>query len=102
FTSGGLVFIPNLTGDNDVTTLHSYPFAPFLTSSLTLPDQHSPDRLAEKCQCAILTDTRLGIEGNHWLRKLLQNHVKEPAVVAMGGIPLGLRAAIERELDLLK
>ncbi|RUO95864.1 hypothetical protein BC936DRAFT_143058 [Jimgerdemannia flammicorona] len=59
-------------------------------------------RLVHTNPISLLKDTRLGIEGNHWLRKLLQNHVKEPAVVAMGGIPLGLRAAIERELDLLK
>jgi len=49
-----------------------------------------------------LKDTRLGIEGTHWLRKLLQTSVKEPATAALGGIPIGLKAAIEKELELMK
>jgi hypothetical protein len=49
-----------------------------------------------------LKDTRLGIEGTHWLRKLLQTSVKEPATAALGGIPIGLKSAIEKELDLIK
>ncbi|KAL1919389.1 uncharacterized protein VTP21DRAFT_2082 [Calcarisporiella thermophila] len=57
-------------------------------------------RLVQTSSINQLRDTRVGIEGSHWLRRLLQTTVKEPAVVAMGGIPLGLRAAIERELDL--
>ncbi|RUS17673.1 temperature dependent protein affecting M2 dsRNA replication-domain-containing protein [Endogone sp. FLAS-F59071] len=58
-------------------------------------------RLVQTASISLLKDTRLGIEGNHWLRKILKQ-LKEPAVVAMGGLPLGLRAAVERELDLLK
>lgn len=49
-----------------------------------------------------MKDTRLGIEGTHWLRKLLQNSAKEPATAALGGIPIGLKAAIEKELELIK
>lgn len=46
-----------------------------------------------------LKDTRLGIEGNHWLRKIL---AKEPAVAAMGGTPLKLVESIEREINAFK
>ncbi|CAG8438708.1 9726_t:CDS:10 [Diversispora eburnea] len=59
-------------------------------------------RLALVSSLANLKDIRLGIEGAHWLRKLLQNTAKEPLTAAIGGLPLGLKAAIEKELELLK
>ncbi|CAO3685594.1 unnamed protein product [Rhizopus stolonifer] len=46
-----------------------------------------------------LADTRLGIEGNDWLRKIV---LKEPAVTAMGGLPLRLKESIEKELKQFK
>ena len=49
-----------------------------------------------------LKDTRLGIDGAHWLRKLLQTSAKEPAIAALGGTPIGLKNAIEEELQLFK
>ncbi|CAO3674388.1 unnamed protein product [Umbelopsis vinacea] len=39
---------------------------------------------------------KIGINANYWLRKILP---KEPTVVAIGGFPLGLRNAIEKELE---
>ncbi|CAB4431514.1 unnamed protein product [Rhizophagus irregularis] len=59
-------------------------------------------RLVQHNALSNLKDTRLGIEGTHWLRKLLQNSAKEPATAALGGIPIGLKAAIEKELELIK
>ncbi|CAG8695863.1 30025_t:CDS:10, partial [Gigaspora margarita] len=59
-------------------------------------------RLVQTSSLTLLRDTRLGIEGAHWLRKILQNIVKEPATAALGGIPIGLKAAIEKELELLR
>jgi hypothetical protein len=46
-----------------------------------------------------LKDTRIGIEGNDWLRKIVP---KEPTVTAMGGLPLRLRESIEKELKQFK
>ncbi|CAG8485691.1 2066_t:CDS:10 [Ambispora gerdemannii] len=59
-------------------------------------------RLQHQSSLNLLKETRLGIEGAFWLRKLLQNSGKEPATAAIGGIPIGLRGAIEKELELLK
>jgi len=59
-------------------------------------------RLVQHGSLNLLKDTRLGIEGTHWLRKLLQASAKEPATTALGGIPIGLKAAIEKELELFK
>ncbi|KAI8374335.1 PIN domain-like protein [Radiomyces spectabilis] len=56
-------------------------------------------RLIQTSAVSQLKDTRLGIEGNYWLRKVL---AKEPAVTAMGGTPLGLRQSIEKELEYYK
>ncbi|KAJ1980681.1 hypothetical protein H4R33_005417 [Dimargaris cristalligena] len=50
----------------------------------------------------VLNGIRVGIDGNHWLRKLLQRVVRDPYPAAMGGIPLGLEAAVERELNAFK
>ncbi|KAG2236720.1 hypothetical protein INT48_000718 [Thamnidium elegans] len=43
-----------------------------------------------------LKETRLGIDGNYWIRKVV---AKENAVTAMGGLPLRLVETIERELE---
>jgi hypothetical protein len=43
-----------------------------------------------------LKDTRLGIDGNYWVRKIV---LKENTVAAMGGLPLRLVASIEKELE---
>lgn len=56
---------------------------------------------AERCliQTSAVTqlkDTRLGIDGNYWIRKIV---AKENAVAAMGGLPLRLTASIEKELE---
>ncbi|CAG8474579.1 15153_t:CDS:10 [Funneliformis caledonium] len=59
-------------------------------------------RLVQISQLSSLKDTRLGIDGTHWLRKLLQTSAKESATTALGGIPIGLRSAIEKELELIK
>ncbi|CAG8453923.1 4770_t:CDS:10 [Acaulospora morrowiae] len=59
-------------------------------------------RLAQPSSLTFLKDTRLGIDGTHWLRKLLQNSAKEPTIAALGGVPLGLKAIIERELGLMR
>ncbi|KAG9301630.1 hypothetical protein G9A89_016700 [Geosiphon pyriformis] len=59
-------------------------------------------RLHQQSTLNLLKETRLGIEGAYWLRKLLQSSGKEPATAAIGGIPIGLKAAIEKELNLIK
>jgi hypothetical protein len=59
-------------------------------------------RLVQISSLHFLRDTRLGIDGNSWLRRVLQNAAKEPAAIAMGGSPNGLRVAIEKELGLLR
>ncbi|CAI2168817.1 8627_t:CDS:10 [Funneliformis geosporum] len=59
-------------------------------------------RLVQHSSLSLLKDSRLGIEGTHWLRKLLQTSAKESATTALGGIPIGLRSAIEKELELFK
>jgi hypothetical protein len=53
-------------------------------------------RLIQTSAVSQLKDTRLGIEGNDWLRKILS---KETATTAMGGLPLRLTETIERELQ---
>ncbi|KAJ1979364.1 hypothetical protein H4R34_002858 [Dimargaris verticillata] len=52
--------------------------------------QHSP--------LPILKGTRVGIDGNYWLRRLLRSEVRETFSVAMGSVPLDLTTAIERDL----
>nr|CAG8450832.1 4779_t:CDS:10 [Entrophospora candida]CAG8586087.1 6687_t:CDS:10 [Entrophospora candida] len=59
-------------------------------------------RLLQIASLSFLKDTRLGIDGAHWLRKLLQTCAKEPAIAALGGIPIGLKNAIEEELQQFK
>ena len=59
-------------------------------------------RLVQTSPLHLLRDTRLGIDGNYWLRRVLQQTTKEPAAVAMGGSPNGLQAAIEKELNLFR
>ncbi|CAG8740573.1 2100_t:CDS:2, partial [Racocetra persica] len=59
-------------------------------------------RLVQTSPLSHLRDVRLGIEGAHWLRKILQGSAKEPATAALGGIPIGLKAAIEKELELMR
>ncbi|KAF7727595.1 hypothetical protein EC973_007356 [Apophysomyces ossiformis] len=56
-------------------------------------------RLIQTSAVSQMRDARLGIEGNYWLRKIL---AKEPAVAAMGGMPLNLRQSIEKELAAFK
>ncbi|CAJ0764109.1 498_t:CDS:2, partial [Entrophospora sp. SA101] len=41
-------------------------------------------RLLQIASLSFLKDTRLGIDGAHWLRKLLQTCAKEPAIAALG------------------
>ncbi|CAO3618472.1 unnamed protein product [Mucor hiemalis] len=52
-------------------------------------------RLIQTSAVSQLKDTRLGIDGNYWLRKVI---AKENAVTAMGGLPLRLVESIENEL----
>jgi hypothetical protein len=42
--------------------------------------------------------TRIGIDGQHWLRKLLQTQINEPLYLGMGGLPLSLKKAIEKDV----
>ncbi|KAL0092293.1 PIN domain-like protein [Phycomyces blakesleeanus] len=56
-------------------------------------------RLIQTSAISQLKETRLGIEGNYWLRKIL---AKEPAVAALGGIPFNLKHSIEREIKHFK
>ncbi|KAI8071295.1 PIN domain-like protein [Gongronella butleri] len=56
-------------------------------------------RLIETVAVTQLKGTRLGVDGNYWLRKLL---TKEPSLTAMGGVPLTLRSAVEKELEAFK
>ncbi|KAJ1956786.1 hypothetical protein IWQ62_005227 [Dispira parvispora] len=51
---------------------------------------------------AVLNDVRVGIDGNYWLRRLVQNTLHEAYSVAMGGLPLPLKTAIEQELAQFK
>ena len=53
-------------------------------------------RLIQTSAVTQLKDTRLGIDGNYWLRKVV---AKENAVAAMGGLPLRLEATITKELE---
>lgn len=53
-------------------------------------------RLIQTSAVTQLKDTRLGIDGNYWLRKIVS---KENAVTAMGGLPLKLQESIEKELQ---
>lgn len=53
-------------------------------------------RLIQTSAVSQLKETRLGIDGNYWLRKVV---AKENAVTAMGGLPLRLVETIERELE---
>ncbi|KAI7899679.1 PIN domain-like protein [Cokeromyces recurvatus] len=53
-------------------------------------------RLIQTSALSQLKDTRLGIDGNYWIRKIV---AKENAVAAMGGLPLRLAASIEKELE---
>ncbi|KAK9763372.1 hypothetical protein K7432_010006 [Basidiobolus ranarum] len=59
-------------------------------------------RLLQHSSLVLLKDIRLGIDGTYWLRKLLQSTVREAAPAAMGGVPFGLKAAIERDLELFR
>ncbi|KAK9768141.1 hypothetical protein K7432_001435, partial [Basidiobolus ranarum] len=59
-------------------------------------------RLLQHSSLILLKNIRLGIDGAYWLRKLLQATVREATPAAMGGAPFGLKAAIERELELFK
>jgi hypothetical protein len=52
-------------------------------------------RLIQTSAVSQLKDTRLGIDGNYWLRKIVS---KENTVTAMGGLPLKLVESIEKEL----
>ena len=56
-------------------------------------------RLIQTSGVAQLKDTRLGIDGTYWLRKIL---AKEPALSALGGIPLKLRESVETEIKAFK
>ncbi|KAG2214324.1 hypothetical protein INT47_000880 [Mucor saturninus] len=53
-------------------------------------------RLIQTSAVSQLKETRLGIDGNYWLRKVL---AKENAVTAMGGLPLRLVETLEKELE---
>ncbi|KAI7872052.1 temperature dependent protein affecting M2 dsRNA replication-domain-containing protein [Spinellus fusiger] len=56
-------------------------------------------RLIQTSAISQLKDTRIGIDGSYWLRKIL---AKESAIAALGGVPLNLKHSIERELKLFK
>lgn len=50
---------------------------------------------------SMLKDIRLGIDGNVWLKKITQA-ASEQYLAGIGGIPSGMRKAIEKELEGLK
>jgi hypothetical protein len=57
-------------------------------------------KLVNSDKITALKGSRLGIDGPHWLRKIQKSSVNsEPLVTAMGGIPLGFRKAVEKELQ---
>ncbi|KAI9315269.1 PIN domain-like protein [Dichotomocladium elegans] len=56
-------------------------------------------RLLQTSGVPLLKDTRLGIEGSYWLRKILG---KDSAVTAMGGLPLKLKEVVENEIKAFK
>jgi hypothetical protein len=47
---------------------------------------------------SMLKDHRIGIDGNVWLKKITQA-VSEQYQAGIGGIPSGMRKAIEKELE---
>ena len=63
----------------------------------------SSTNLVNTDKLSMLKGSRIGIDGPHWLRRLLSKEKdkgqSEPLVMAMGGIPLGLKQAIEKELQ---
>jgi len=59
----------------------------------------SERRLVQTGDISALTQTRLGIEGANWLKKL---PVTEPFQAATGGAPLTLAHALDAELDKFK
>ncbi|KAJ1925949.1 hypothetical protein IWQ60_004210 [Tieghemiomyces parasiticus] len=59
-------------------------------------------RLLQSSPLNILSDIRVGIDGHHWLRRLMVSVIRDPYPAAMGGVPLALEAAIEKELTALK
>lgn len=51
---------------------------------------------------ATLSGAVVGIEAAHYLNRLLTTApTKEPLVPALGGVPLGLKGQIERELEMM-
>ncbi|CAG8489148.1 3402_t:CDS:10 [Paraglomus brasilianum] len=58
--------------------------------------------LIQTASLTSLKDVRLGIEGVHWLRKIIQSLGKDSVTAALGGVPIGLKSAIERELEAIK
>jgi hypothetical protein len=63
------------------------------------PEFLSERRLVETGNISALAQTRLGIEGANWLKKL---PVTEPFQAATGGAPLTLAHALDAELDKFK
>ena len=53
-------------------------------------------RLIQTDSLTHLRGLRLGIDGTHWLKKVMS---KEPFAMAMGGVPWNLRGLVERELE---
>lgn len=48
-----------------------------------------------------LQDTRIGFDGFHWLKNI-SDIVKEPLVLAIGGVPFTLQSVVQDELENLK
>jgi len=61
----------------------------------------SERQLVNSDKISMLKGSRLGIDAHHWLRTRIQKVLadQEPLVTAMGGMPLGLETAIEKELE---
>lgn len=47
---------------------------------------------------SVLKDSRLGVDGNVWLKRIAQN-ASELFLAGIGGTPSGIRKAIEKELE---
>ncbi|KAJ2768493.1 hypothetical protein IWQ56_002911, partial [Coemansia nantahalensis] len=58
-------------------------------------------RLTQEARIGALADTRLGIEGNNWLRQLLAG-ARDGEAAAVGGVPPALEAEMVKELQFFR
>jgi hypothetical protein len=63
----------------------------------------SERRLPREEKLENLSGVHLGVEGNHWMQRIIGKiTVQEPLHVATGGAPLCLRQIVEDDLNVLK